>query len=615
MEKLYELKCIKCNGKFDESVEYTTCLKCGSPLEVAFDYDKLAERINIHALKSTPIKAVKYVDFYPIKDKRKTVTLDEGGTPLYHCKNLGKLLGLTNLYVKHEGMNPTGAFKDRGTMVEITKALELNKKAVVVASSGNMAASVSAYCAKSNLPAYVLVPQGTPIGKLSQTLSYGARIIQIRGSYDKAAALTREISEKHDFYLAGDYAYRLEGQKSIAYEIIEQLNWQPPDKVFIPIGCGTNASAIWKGFKEYKWLGLTSTLPQIIGIQADGSNPVVKAFKKNMNYVEPMNNPTTVSSAICVGNPLDGLKILRALKESNGDAISVNDDDTLESEKLLAKTESIFVEPASATTLTALQQMINEGKIKKDEKIVLILTGLGLKDPVSALKVMYSPPVVEPTFDEVEKYLDYGFYDVVASKAEGKKTLLEKKPSSQELTNIIKKEFNTTLSKDDLKNCVTLILEFLKKGKEILRGDLQYILEKTIRQSTMNTKEKVLSILDFTVTADKHKKAIGKVKIMYKGVECSSQADGVGPVDGVINAIKGALSTNSFKFYLTDYEVTIAEGGTEASVHAKMTLEDDKKNKVIAMGTSPDVIAASVEAFEEGYNLLYLKNKNGDKND
>ncbi len=609
MESLYELRCIKCKAKFDESVEYTNCLKCGCPLEVVFDYDKLAERINIHALKSMPIKATKYVDFYPIRDKRKTVSLDEGGTPLYHCKNLGKKLGLNNLYVKHEGMNPTGAFKDRGTMVEITKALELNKKAVVVASSGNMAASVSAYCAKSNLPAYVLVPQGTPIGKLAQTLAYGARIIQVRGTYDVAATLTREVSEKHDFYLAGDYAYRLEGQKSQGFEMIEQLNWEAPDKVFVPIGCGTNSSAIWKGFKEYNWLGLTDTLPQLVGVQASGASPVVDSFNKGMDYVEPINNPSTVSGAICVGNPLDGLKVLNALRESKGYAIKVDDDTTLENEKLLARTESLFVEPASATNLAALRQMMDDGKIDKDEKIVLVLTGLGLKDPVSALKVLYSPPIVEPTFSEVERYLDYGFYDVVASKSEEKKVLFKKKPSVAELLKIIKHEFNSSLSDDDISVCNDMIEEFLNKGKEILKGDLQLILEKAIRQSTLSGKEKVLSVVDFSVKAGKHEKSIGTAVIIYKGIETKTEAEGVGPVDSVINAIKKAVSNNGLKFHLVDYEVGIAEGGTEASTNVKMTLEDDNKNKVIAMGTSPDIITASVDAFEEGFNLLYLKNK------
>ena len=361
MDKLYTLKCIQCGTEVDEKEEYTNCPIDNAPLEVVMNYEMIAARVNRHVLKQMQGTAAKYLDFYPIRDKRKLITLNEGGTPLYHAKNLGKQLGLKNLYIKYEGANPTGAFKDRGTMVEVTKAIELGKQAVVCASSGNMAASVSAYCAKANMPAYVLVPQGTPIGKLAQTLAYGARIIQVRGNYDSASKLTREIALKNGHYLAGDYAYRLEGQKSQAFEIAEQLNWKSPDRLFIPVGCGTNSSAIWKGFKEYQMLGFIDTLPKIVGVQAKGADPVVQSFRKNLKDVEPMEKPMTISSAICVGDPLDGKKILRTLYESNGMAISAGDEETLEAEKLLAKTESIFVEPSAATSLAALQEMLASG--------------------------------------------------------------------------------------------------------------------------------------------------------------------------------------------------------------------------------------------------------------
>jgi|TARA_Y100000310_G_scaffold345855_1_gene471498 threonine synthase len=611
MKQFYELRCTKCNAEFDEKVEYATCQKCGAPLEVVLDYDALRQRLDIDKFRSTPIRSAKYLDFYPIKDKSKIVSLDEGATPLYHCKNLGKKLGLTNLYIKNEGANPTGAFKDRGSMVEITKAIELGKKSVVAASSGNMAASVSAYCAKANFPAYILVPQGTPIGKLSQTLAYGARIIQVRGNYDSIAKLTRKISDNHGLYLSGDYAFRREGQKSQAYEIIEQLGWKVPSKVFVPIGCGTNSSAIMKGFNEYKTLGFTDENPQLVGIQAKGADPVIRAFNKKSGKIEVISNPSTVCSAINVGDPLDGSLILDVLKRYNGQAYSVEDNDTLEAEKLLAKTESIFVEPAAATSLAALQQMKEQGKIDKDELIVLVLTGIGLKDPVSALKVLYSPPVVEPEFEEVEKYLKYGFYDVVATNSHSHKIIFNKKPQITELAKVLKQEFHTELNEQDLESCDKLIEKFMEKGKNILKGDLQYILEKTIRKSAERSIERPLIVLDYKVEVTKDSKAVGTVKISYKGKEQQTSSEGTGPVDSVVNAVRKALSGNCFKFKLIDYQVNITEGGTNASVNVKMTLEDDKRNKIVAMGTSPDIVAASVEAFEEGYNLLHYKNKNG----
>ena len=312
-KKLYKLICVDCKKEWKEEETSSNCMDCGGALDVVYDYDKITEKLNMHLIKTAPISSLKYLNFYPIEDMSKIVSLNEGNTPLYECKTLGKMLGLNHLYIKYEGANPTGAFKDRGTMVEITKALELGKKAVCCASTGNMAASVSAFASKAGLPCYVIVPEGTPIGKLAQTLSYGAKLIQIRGTYADAVRLTINLSQKHDFYLCGDYAFRAEGQKSQAYEIAEQLNWTAPDKLIIPIGCGTNSSAIWKGFTEYKKFGFIDSLPQMIGVQASGANPVVCAYEKQtMNY-EIQDKPATVASAICVGEPLDGKKILKAI--------------------------------------------------------------------------------------------------------------------------------------------------------------------------------------------------------------------------------------------------------------------------------------------------------------
>jgi len=340
--ELYKLKCVSCGREYKEEETYTTCLKCGDSLDVTYDYEAIAARLNRHVLKSARIRTMKYLDFYPLKDMRRVITLYEGGTPCYKAKNLGREIGMKNIYIKNEGLNPTGAFKDRGSMVELTKAVELGKKFVCCASTGNMAASVSAYSAKSMLPCYVLIPEGTPIGKMSQTLSYGARVIQIRGTYDDAAKLAVKTAKKHNFYLAGDYCFRAEGQKSCAFEIIEQIGWDQPDKVFVPIGCGTNGAAIWKGFKEFKLFGLVNEFPQLVGVQAEGSDPIVRAFKSNSKKWKIIERPQTIATAMAVGNPLDGTKILKALRESKGNACSVKDEEILEAEKLIAKTESVF---------------------------------------------------------------------------------------------------------------------------------------------------------------------------------------------------------------------------------------------------------------------------------
>lgn len=200
---------------------------------------------------------------------------------------MAKDLGVKRLYIKNEGMNPTGVFKDRGTLVEITKAKEQGAKAICVASTGNMAGSVAAYASIANLPCYVAVPEGTPIGKMAQSLSYGARVLQIRGTYNDAASIAEQMSRRYGYYLAGDYAFRIEGQKSQAFEIVEQLDWQAPAVVIVPMGCGTNIAALWKGFKEFYELGLISSLPRMIGVQPIGCSPIVAAFNQGSDDIIP----------------------------------------------------------------------------------------------------------------------------------------------------------------------------------------------------------------------------------------------------------------------------------------------------------------------------------------
>ncbi|MBD3360501.1 threonine synthase, partial [Candidatus Peregrinibacteria bacterium] len=400
--KFYTLKCIKCGAEFDEHQTATTCLKCEGALDVIYDYDYIKQRLNLYALKNSPISALKYLTFYPIINLEKIITLNEGGTPLHHCRNLSKKYKIKNLYIKNEGANPTGVFKDRGTLVEVTKALEMGASAVCLASTGNMAASVSAYCTIAKIPCYVLVPEGTPIGKLAQTLSYGSRIIQVRGTYSDCAGLAVEMAEKHGFYLAGDYVFRLEGQKSQGYEIAEQLGWKSPDYVIVPMGCGTNLSAIWKGFKELKKLNLIDNLPKLIGVQPDGCNVIVKAFKSRNKKITPLNKPDTICSAVAAGDPLDGKKAIKALTESKGSVVQLSDETTLETEQLLAKEEAIFVEPSGALAIAALEALTKKKFFKKDDTVVCVATGNGLKDPKSAIKNIPDPPTIDPDIKEVD---------------------------------------------------------------------------------------------------------------------------------------------------------------------------------------------------------------------
>ena len=602
----YRLKCFNCKEWSDERVSCTVCRKCGGQLEVKYDYDLIAENLNVHVLKSAPMKATKYLDFYPLSNLKNVVSLNEGGTPLYRSKKLEKELKVKRLWLKFEGLNPTGGFKDRGTLVEITKALELGAKTVTCASTGNMAASVSAYASMADMPCYIVIPEGTPLGKMAQTLAFGARVVQVRGTYDDAAKLVLEMSERHKLYLAGDYAFRLEGQKSQAYEIIEQLGWRSPDKVVVPVGNGTNASAIWKGFKEFELLGLMDGLPQLVGVQPQSVSPIAQAFRTGGPII-PVEHPETVASAVCVGNPSDASKLMAALNESGGNTAIATDKEILEAEKLLAKSESMFVEPSAALSLAGYRNMLDSGEVGRDEEIVLVLTGTGLKDPLSALRVLPSPPTVEPTLEEVQKFLDHDYYKLsIDVNGNSEHALITRKVTEEEIGNMVKREFDLVLAASDVRFCLHEVGDFLRKGKSVHKNDLKLIIEEALQRG--NLKEKALEVVDFEVNTSKNGKpsAVAIVKLGNRNLE--RRAEGVGPVDAVINAIKAAVE-GQMKFALTDYKVEINTKNTDATVDVRLTLQDENHNKVIAMGTSPDIIVASIKAFEEGYNILHAKNR------
>ncbi len=381
-----------------------TCKACGSVLEVVLDIDSI--ELSKEDLRKRPFNLWRYREFMPIKGDN-IVTLNEGGTPLYNAKRLAEEIGVKELYIKNEGANPTGSFKDRGMTVGVTKALELNANAVGCASTGNTSASLAAYAAKAGIKCYVLLPAGKiALGKLAQAILHGAKVIGIKGNFDVALKLIREASERFNIYLLNSVnPFRLEGQKSEAFEIVDQLNFEVPDRVVVPMGNCGNISAIWKGFKEFKEAGLIDELPMMTGIQASGASPVVKAFKKGKKEIEPEENPETIATAIRIGKPVNAPKALKALYESKGYAESVSDEEIIEAQKLLARREGIGVEPASATSIAGLKKLVEQGVVDKDERIVCVVTGHALKDPEIVFKAYEKPVEIEPDIKELSKYL------------------------------------------------------------------------------------------------------------------------------------------------------------------------------------------------------------------
>ena len=401
-------KCINCNSEYNIDEIIYFCKKCGDLLEVEYDQNEQDRAPKENEWRNAPLSVWRYRLFMPVKDSSKIVTLNEGGTGLHLCQRLAKQLGIRQLYVKNEGENPTGSFKDRGMTVGVTKAVELGAKSVICASTGNTSASLAAYAAKAGLQCSVLIPSGKiAYGKLSQAMIYGAKVIQVRGNFDQALNMVLKLSEKHrSIYLLNSInPFRIEGQKSLGFEICDQLNHQAPDRVVVPVGNAGNISAIWKGFKEFHDSNFVNSLPKMTGIQADRAAPIATAIKNGNDTIVPVAEPETVATAIRIGAPVSWKKAMNAIKESHGTAETVTDAEILDAQKTLARVEGLFVEPASASSIAGLKKLIENGEIDRDEIVVCVTTGHGLKDPDIAIKMSEKPIEVDAEIEALEKAL------------------------------------------------------------------------------------------------------------------------------------------------------------------------------------------------------------------
>ena len=339
-----------------------------------------------------------YKSFLPVTENTPSLTLNEGNTPLIHLVNLSKKLGI-ELYGKIEGANPTGSFKDRGMVFAVAKAIEEGAKCVICASTGNTSAAASAYAARAGIQSIVVIPKGkVALGKLAQACMYGAKIIEIDGNFDDALAIVRQLSETTSVQLVNSVnPYRIEGQKTAAFEIVDSLG-QAPQYLCIPVGNAGNITAYWKGFKEYNEAKHTG-LPKMYGFEAEGSAAIVKG--------EPISNPETVATAIRIGNPASWKVAEAARDESGGIIDSVTDEEILEAYQLIASTEGIFVEPGSAASLAGVIKSVNNGKIEKGSQVVTIFTGNGLKDPDTAMNVSKIDLVsLQNNEEEIRQYIE-----------------------------------------------------------------------------------------------------------------------------------------------------------------------------------------------------------------
>ncbi len=391
------LHCFECGREYEEEPISSRC-KCGGVLELVLikNFPKITDFNGVGVWR--------YSKTLPISDETQIITINEGNTPLIRTYNLPVNEG-TKFFVKNEGQNPTGSFKDRGMTVAVTRAKEMGAETLVCASTGNTSASAAAYAARGGMKAVVLVPAGKVAGgKLVQAVIHGAKVIRVSGDFDSALELMAlEANKRRDLYIVNSLnPFRIEGQKTGAYEIFEQLGRKIPDYVILPVGNAGNISAYWKGFSELKKWGITDKTPKMIGVQATGASPLTQLFRRGNDNLVKWDNPETVASAIRIGNPVSWRKALAAVRESNGQFLAVTDQEILQAQRDLASNEGIFVEPASATPLAAIEYF--KDSFKKNSVVVSIATGNGLKDqgvvPVDSEKL----PLVSD-LKELENYL------------------------------------------------------------------------------------------------------------------------------------------------------------------------------------------------------------------
>ena len=368
------MRCIYCNNPQPLGLS-TTCPDCGEQLTIEYDLDSISQVLDRDELRRRDPGVWKYFELLPVKIDRNIVSLGEGGTFLQKCDGLTKALGLERIYIKNETTNPTGSFIDRGMTVLVSKAREEGLRSLSCVPKGNLGASLAAYSAKSGMKCWVQLGSDIDLGKLYQMIAYNANILLENGR-------TTSKHRGEAFYIMPSNPFLVEGEKTIVYEICEQMNWQAPTRILSPMGTGGLTSMLWKGLQELTRLGLLdNTSSMITGVQAEKCSPIVEAFRNHLEDVKPFEENDTIAVDIRVADPPLGEMALKAIKESNGTAVAVSDSEIIEAVRLLAKEEGIFAEPSAASTIAGLKKLILNGEVAKDEEVVCVITGAGLKDP------------------------------------------------------------------------------------------------------------------------------------------------------------------------------------------------------------------------------------------
>ncbi len=408
MDHVIGLKCTICGQMYGvDEVQYV-CPKHGDDgiLDVVYDYERIAARFTKEDLAASRDFTIwRYKPLLPVEPDSPVPPLRVGWTPLYPAPRLAEQLGLKHFWVKDDTGEPTASFKDRASALAVVKAQEVGAEIITTASTGNAAAALAGLAASVGLPAVIFVPKSAPPAKIAQHLIYGARVMLVDGTYDDAFELTLKVAREFGWYNRNTAynPYMTEGKKTAALEICEQLGWEAPDRIFVPVGDGCIIGGIHKGLKDLMALGWIDHMPKIMGVQAAGSDPLVRAWEEGLQgwEMKPV-EAHSVADSIVAGLPRDRNKALAAVRETGGAYLRVSDEEILAAIPKVARNTGVFVEPAAAAAYAGLEKAVAEGMVDPDERVVVLLTGSGLKDIASAMKTVPEPPVVAPTLEAVK---------------------------------------------------------------------------------------------------------------------------------------------------------------------------------------------------------------------
>ncbi|WP_309493060.1 threonine synthase [Candidatus Hecatella orcuttiae] len=398
------LRCLNCDAVHDLRETTYFCSKCGGLLDVMLDYESIKNRVKIADILRRPKTMWRYAEFLPIDVSRK-VSLGETLTPIYKAKKLSEKIGIKNLFFKLDYMFPTGSFKDRGSALMVSRASELRAATLAIDSSGNAATSVAAYAAKAGLECYIFTPSYASLGKIIQAMMNGASVFRVKGTRKDSYDIAREACQKFGWYYCGFQTnpYVTEGMKTIGHEICEQFNNDPPEWVVHPVGTGSGLLGCRKGFSEVAQIGWISKIPRLVCIQPEGCAPIAKAYKKGRNEIRYVRKPKTIAEGLMIGYPLKGKLVLKALRETGGLSETIKDQQIVEAASWIAKIEGLFVEPSSAASVAGTKKMLDEGLIDKNDRVLCMLTGSGLKTVETYSKMVKKPKTIAPSMKALRK--------------------------------------------------------------------------------------------------------------------------------------------------------------------------------------------------------------------